>query len=307
MDEAKHRAAEAAHWRTIGVEPDECWVDVDGRRVRVQVVGDGPPVLFVHGATNSGTSWAPLAARLDRYRCLLLDRPGCGLSEVGPPAVDVGDFVRGTASLCAAVLDGLGIERAHLVGTSLGGAHVLRTAAAHPERVGRVVVLGWTVGAAGSSPPLVMRMAGFRRLGRALAGLPKPDRAIRSMLRQIGLRDALAAGRMSGEAVAWYASLLNDTPSMRNDIDASPAVLHPFRGFNPEVLFDDATLAAVEAPVRLVWGESDPFGGPDAARAFAARVPGADLQLVPGGHAVWLDDADGAADLVGSFLDGAAW
>jgi pimeloyl-ACP methyl ester carboxylesterase len=44
-----------------------------------------------------------------------------------------------------------------------------------------------------------------------------------------------------------------------------------------------------------VWGTDDPFGGAGVARSFVARIPGATLALVPGGHAVWIDDAEGAA------------
>ena len=52
--------------------------------LRVQELGDGPPILFIHGANTSGTSWATLAAKLPSFRCLLLDRPGTGLSPALP-------------------------------------------------------------------------------------------------------------------------------------------------------------------------------------------------------------------------------
>ena len=83
MNEVKYRAAEARLWEFEGVSPTEQWLDLarTGARVRVQVVGDGPPAVFVHGGSTGGTSWAPLAARLGGFRCILLDRPGCGLSD----------------------------------------------------------------------------------------------------------------------------------------------------------------------------------------------------------------------------------
>lgn len=305
----RHRAAERAYWDHVGATPTERWVDLptSGCRVRVQELGQGPAVLFVHGVSNSGTSWGAFAARLaERYRCLLLDRPGCGLSEPFPrPVADLAAFQANAGSLLVEVLDGLQLERAHLVGTSLGGYHVLRTAALHPDRVDRVVELGFTIGAPNGPLPLVMRMSGFTRLGKLLAGMPKPERAVRSMLRQIGLREALASGRFLDPGVAWYTSLLNHTDTMRNDIDASPAVVRPLTGVNPEVLLHDDVLGAIRAPVLLRWGADDPFGGGDVARAFAPRIPGAQLQVVPGGHAVWMDDPDGAAAAVEAFLSAA--
>lgn len=82
VDVVAYRRAEAAYWAAVGVAPQEEWLEVgSGGRLRVQVVGEGPPVLFLHGVNTSGTVWAPLAARLPGFRCLLVDRPGCGLSD----------------------------------------------------------------------------------------------------------------------------------------------------------------------------------------------------------------------------------
>jgi pimeloyl-ACP methyl ester carboxylesterase len=59
----------------------------------------------------------------------------------------------------------------------------------------------------------------------------------------------------------------------------------------------------ISAPVRFVWGEGDPFGGPAIAREFAAAFPDASLELLAGvGHAPWMDDAEHAARQVRAFL-----
>jgi len=82
----EYRDAERRMWASVNVDPKERQVHlpVIGVDVRIQEVGDGPPVLFIHGASNSGTSWANLIAHVDRFQCLLLDRPGCGLSDPLP-------------------------------------------------------------------------------------------------------------------------------------------------------------------------------------------------------------------------------
>lgn len=68
-----------------GAEPAERHLVVEhsGATARVQELGAGEPVVFVHGAPNGGTSWAALAARLEGFRCVIVDRPGCGLSPRG--------------------------------------------------------------------------------------------------------------------------------------------------------------------------------------------------------------------------------
>ena len=82
MNEVAYRAAEARLWGSVGVEPVERMIHLDRNDVdvRVQEVGTGPPVLFIHGANTSGASWVRVAAALQGYRCLVLDRPGTGLS-----------------------------------------------------------------------------------------------------------------------------------------------------------------------------------------------------------------------------------
>lgn len=57
--------------------------------VRVQELGDGPPVVFLHGANTAGTSWASLASRLEGFRRIVLDRPGAGLSGALTAPLDV--------------------------------------------------------------------------------------------------------------------------------------------------------------------------------------------------------------------------
>lgn len=278
-------------------------LDMIGINVRIQEVGQGTPILFVHGASNSGTSWANLVPRLGGFRCLLLDRPGCGLSDPLPaPFEDLGALERFSDLLLVDVLDALGIERANIVATSYGGYTALRTAAAHPERVDRVVLFGWTMGAANPGLPWFMRMAGIPALARTMAAMPVNERAVRSMFKRIGLRDALAGGRVSRELVTAYTSLLRDTDTMRNELEIGRWNL-TWRGLNEEVVLSDPLLARVKAPIYLLWGENDPFGPPEAARAFAQKLPNATLELMPGaGHAVWIDDPEHAAGVIKRFL-----
>ncbi|MFN3217070.1 MAG: alpha/beta fold hydrolase [Acidimicrobiales bacterium] len=78
----RFRQSERRLWESVGVEPSERYVQLRaGGMVRVQETGDGPPVLLVHGAVNAGTSWMSLMAKLPDFRCIALDRPGCGLSD----------------------------------------------------------------------------------------------------------------------------------------------------------------------------------------------------------------------------------
>jgi 2-hydroxy-6-oxonona-2,4-dienedioate hydrolase len=306
VNEARYREAERRLWESVGVEPIEQRVHLGrtGLTIRVQEVGRGPAVVLVHGASNSGSSWAPLVARLDGFRCLMLDRPGCGLSDPLVTGLDdverLGAFADG---LIVDLLDALGLDDAHVVATSFGGYIALRTAAAHPDRIGRMVEFGWTIGAPIARLPVIMRLAGVPVVGRLLAAVPPNERAVRAMFRHIGLRQALDAGRVSQEMLDCYLALLRDTDTMRNEIRAGPRLLRPLRGMDDRVLLSPTLLAKIDTPLHFLWGEEDPFGGAEIARRFVAQLPNAELELVPGaGHAVWIDDPDRAATTTRRFL-----
>jgi pimeloyl-ACP methyl ester carboxylesterase len=221
----------------------------------------------------------------------MLDRPGCGLSDPLNTRFDdvtaLGTFAE---ALIVDVLDAMQIDKAHVVATSFGGYVALRTAAVHPERIGRIVQLGWTIGAPTAGFPLIMRLGNTPLIGRLMTAVPPNARMVRMMFRSIGLRQALDAGRISQELVDAYVALLRDTDTMRNEIKAGPRIIKLW-GMNNSVLLPKGLLAAIQTPVYFLWGQEDPFGGEDIAREFVKYVPNHELEILLGaGHAVWLDD-----------------
>jgi pimeloyl-ACP methyl ester carboxylesterase len=264
-------------------------------------------VVFVHGASNGGTSWASLAARLEEFRCVLVDRPGCGLSPpLGRPLADMAALGAFADGLVVDVLDAIDVGRAHVVGTSFGGYFVLRAAAAHPDRIDRLVTLSWSFGVPVTSTPLVMRLAMLPRFRRTATRIPVSEPMARSMLKQIGLRRAVESGTFGPIEMAWFRSLLRDTDTMRNEIDAAPRMI-TMRGFNDDTLLAPSLLAQVASPTYMLWGEEDPMASAEIAHAFADLLPDARLELMAeAGHAPWMDDPDHVAQRVGAFLRGTA-
>jgi len=306
MDADRYRVAERRLWAHHGLAPAERRLELrrTGASVRVQEVGDGPPVILIHGASNSAVSWAPLLEGLAGFRCIAVDRPGCGLSDPVPkPLGDTAALAAFGDAFLADVLDALDLPTAHVVGTSFGGFFSLRHAAAHPDRVGRMVLFGWSVGAPTRHLPLVMRVGSIPALSRMTASMPVNVRMVRAMFRSIGLRQALDAGRVSDELAAAYVALLRHTDTMRNEVAALPRVIHLRGGMDEGVLLSDDLLASVVAPVRMLWGEGDPMGGRAEATAFGARLRTAELEVLAGaGHAPWIDEPEHAATTTAAFL-----
>lgn len=303
-DEKLFRRAERALWASVGVTPTESRVTLEktGVSIRIQEAGQGAPIVFLHGVSNSGSSWAGLVARLQDFRCLVVDKPGTGLSDPFPERLDFDSLERFADGFVSEVLDALGLHSAHVVSTSYGGYTALRSAAAHPERIERIVEFGWTVGAPVAKLPMIMRLATIPAIGRLMTSMPAPESAVRSMFKRIGLRQALESGRIAQEAIDSYRALLNHTDTMRNELEAGPRMI-TLKGFDERIYLPDDLLARVQTPIHFLWGSEDPFGDAEIARAFTAKIPTAELELQPGtGHAVWMDDPDKAASVTRSFL-----
>lgn len=213
-------------------------VEVGGRTLSYLVLGEaeGPPVVLVHGYGGDKGSWLfvqqPLA---ESHTVYALDLPGHGASDK-----DVGEgSLRFLADALVGFLDAVGIERAHLVGHSLGGAVVAAVARSAPERVASLTLLA-PAGYSGDADAQYLRgfaAAGSRRELKPLLGRLFADESL--VTRQL-VEDLLRYKRLDGVDKALAAvlgTLLTDDD--RQAID-TPALLD-----------------GVDVPVTVVWGESD--------------------------------------------------
>lgn len=287
MNTRKYRAAEAMLWDNVGCKPVETHIALAGTntRVRIQEVGEGEPVLFIHGGPNAGATWAPLVAHLEGYRCLLVDRPGTGLSErfvmsaQGLPEIG--------ARFVGDVLNGLGIDRAHVVASSFGGHLALRSAAAQPERFGRMVQMAAPAVVPGQVFPPFMNSLRSSLVRGLMNAFPPSGKLNRLIMRQMGHGASLDSGRFPEVFFDWYLSLGRDTDTVRNDVRMIGAEILPNLDsltLTPELL------GSVEVPTLFLWGADDGFGGEDNARFVSGMIPHVDLVMIPDvGHLPWLD------------------
>jgi pimeloyl-ACP methyl ester carboxylesterase len=300
-DIARYREAEARLWSSVGLAPSERQVRLacTGTIVRVQEVGEGEPAVFLHGGPNAGSTWAPIVGRLEGLRCLLVDRPGTGLSA--PYPITASNLPRVGASFVGDLLDGLGIDRAHVVASSFGGHLALRSAAATPARVSRMVQMACPAFSPGEQAPPFMRLLTKGWIRRLVNALPPNDRANRSIMRQIGHGKSLDAGTLSAGFLDYYLALQRYTDTMRNDGELIGQLV-PNRA---AVTLTDQLLEAVTAPTLFLWGADDRFGGERVAAHVTSTMPDARLRMIPdAGHLPWLDDPEGAASATKTFLAG---
>ncbi len=242
--------------------------------VPVRVVGDGPAVLAAHGLLMDGRLWDGLAAQLGgRVRLVLPDlplgahrRPVPDRARLTPPAV---------AEALIDVLDGLGLDRAVLVGNDTGGALVQLAAAARPERVDGLVPAGCD--AFDHFPPPLLRPLVTAAAVPGGTGAFLRLFAVPALLAEPGPFNIFTT---RGFGRALVADLLGPARADRGVRDDVTALL---RSVRPEPLFAATPgLRAHAGRAAVVWGRRD--------RVFPARdaVRLADLL---GTTVTWADDA----------------
>ncbi|HZI21270.1 MAG TPA: alpha/beta fold hydrolase [Gemmatimonadales bacterium] len=258
-------------------------VPVGDTELTVDVRGEGVPVLFVHGFPFDRSMWRHQLATLTGARRIAPDFRGVGSTAPGADGYSLARY----ADDLAAVLDAFGIRAAVVCGLSLGGYVVFELLRRHGERV-RALVLADTK--AGADSP-----AGKR--GRdelvALAEREGVDAVVERLLPRLLAPATLAT---QPDVVAQVREM-----ARRWSVPALAGALRAMRD-RPD---STATLRGVRIPTLVVTGQDDQLAPPEAARAMAELVPGAQCHVIPGaGHLAPLEQPLAMGRLLGEFVRG---
>ena len=209
-------------------------IQTDGIDLYYQVVGEGAPVVFLHGFSGTHLSWwRQVPAFRDRYRCVAPDQRGFGRSRDrsdGPGAAAFVDDLR-------ALLDHLGHDHVALVGHSMSGWPAAAFATRYPDRVAALVLSGTPGG-----------LLGRERHDELCEAADLPD------------VDPLSAEH----------AFLSESIGELND--HGPQEFADVRPDLERLETDTETIVAAEIPVLLVGGEADAFMPPAAVTALADRI-----------------------------------
>jgi 2-hydroxy-6-oxo-octa-2,4-dienoate hydrolase len=289
----------------LGWGPDESAIPEPGRlldvagghRINVLEIGSGPAIVLVHGLPGSAYDWRPLPEKLARgtHRIVWHDRVGYGHSD--RRQADEEFTLEANALELLGLLDGLGIDRAVLVGWSYGGGVVQRVALRAPHRVGRLVLVG-SIGPSSrwDAPSLarrILRSEPVQRWGLA-AGLPA-----RASVRQIS---ALAFGSAEAIPPAWTERTLA--------LMALPGSVHTWRREGRRVDldgFDQLHVEDLRVPTLVIHGSDDLLVPARVGEDLHRRIAGSELLMVPdGSHMLPVTHADLLADRILAFARGGA-
>lgn len=273
-----------------GLEYENHFVDLAEPRLRARVieVGEGDPVLMVHGALSVAAYLAPLMEQLRGRRLLAVDLPGYGLTD--SYIYERGDLRRIAVGFLDSVIEALGLDSVPIIANSMGGLWTLWLALDRPQRVDRMALVGCPALILDTSAPLPMRVLSVRGLNRLLIRT-LPDLDGPAELRQMG--DDPAAE----EAPSEYLALLEASDKLDGYWAASLSMLEAALRLRGQRLhLGEDELATVEQSTLFVWGTNDPFGGPDTGRHAVSVMPDAELVSVDGGHLPWVGQPAAVAE-----------
>ncbi len=237
-------------------------VEAHGLDIAYERVGNGPPLVFVHGAAEDGRVWQPqIAALSDEFTVAAWDEPGAGRSSDVPAGFGLEDY----AHCLAAVIDALNLDAAHVAGLSWGGTVVQELYRHHPQLVATLILVDTYAGWKGSLPEeeVRARVAGAERMLAA----PAED------------FDPTLPGLFAGEPPDAFVPLLEEIAAA-----VRPEALRTQLFLMAETDERDL-LPRIAAPTLLIWGERDARSPLNVARQFEEAIPDAQLVVIPdAGH-----------------------
>ena len=260
---------------------------VGAREIHVASAGEGPVVLLLHGGgpgASGVANWTKNVDALAKYFTVVVpDMPGYGRST---KRIDHEDPFGDLAAAMGDLLDVMGVQRAHLVGNSYGGAAALRMALDRPDRVDRMVLNG--PGGVGTTRALPTR--GLNQLLGYYGGVG-PTRAKMAAF----IRESLVA-----DASAVPDSVIDDRyqKSLDPEVIANPPLRRPsgktaLRTVWRMDLTRDRRLTKCDVPTLVVWGTRDKVNRPSGGAQLAFTMPRCDLYLASGvGHWVQWEAPD---------------
>ena len=262
--------------------------------IRYRDEGDGPPLVFVHGALVNGRLWEPVVERLaGELRCIVPDLP-LG-SHTTPVAPDADLSPTGLAQLIADFMAALELEDVTLVGNDTGGALSQLVAGRHPERLARLVLTDCD--AFERFPPKAFRSLVVAARTHTLTAAMQPMR--QRAMRRLPLAYGWLTKRPVPDDVldSWVEPYLSNRGVRRDTRRFLAAV-------DPAYLLDNVPrLTEFDRPVLIAWAPEDPFFPIDDAHRLAAVFPDARVEEIADARAfVSWDQPDRLAELLRTFV-----
>jgi pimeloyl-ACP methyl ester carboxylesterase len=250
----------------------------DGIALHAEITGTGDPLLFIHEFAGDHRSWEPQVRYFSAaYRCITYAARGYPPSDV--PTDPQGYSQDRAVADAIAVLDGIGVQRAHVVGLSMGGFATLHLLMRHPDRVRSAVAAGVGYGA---HPD---RQAAFRAESEAIAAAFEAEGASRVAQRYTVGPARVQFQNKNPRGWAEFAAALGEHSAM-----GAALTMRGVQAARPSLYALRDELAAITAPVLILVGDEDE-GCLEPALMLKRTIPTSGLAVLPQtGHTANLED-----------------
>lgn len=300
-----YRESEDKILELYGINRVEHFIEVPehGIRVRVQETGEGKPLLFIHGGPNAGSTWLQLASLLQVYKCLILDRPGCGLSDaISYKGVSRESLSRLVVNVTNQVLKYFKLDRIPVAASSFGAYWTMLYALQIPGRLERLVFEGCPALVQGSQVPSFMKNARNPVARLMMQIIPSTTSYSKKIMKEIGHGYSIDQQIISDDFINWYVDMCNHTPTLLNEMAMIGMVIDK-GGFRDEFILLDEEIANLQNEVLFLWGEEDVFGDLNTANRLSSTIKSNQIIIYDNsGHLPWLDKPEEHAEQIRAFL-----
>ncbi len=295
LDGGHYGAQGRSAWLDVDWREHQQWMVVDGTPVNTIELGEGPPLVFVHGLSGSWPNWLEqLPAFAAGRRVIAMDLPGFGHSPMPREQITIAGYARTVDGL----LDALGVqEPAAVVGNSMGGFISAELAINFPQRVERLVL----VSAAGIST------YNHRGATRALPTIRRGERIVAAYAGWVAAH-AEATARRPGLRNAAL-GFVNAHPSRLPAAVAAEQIRGAGKPGFVQALAANLNydfshrLGEIACPTLIVWGDRDRVITPRDADRFAELIPGSrKVVFEDTGHLAMLERPAAFNSLLEDFL-----
>jgi pimeloyl-ACP methyl ester carboxylesterase len=280
------------------VSPSLQFRTIHGYRRAFRIAGSGPVILLIHGIGDNSTTWTTVQAKLaQRFTVIAVDLLGHGQSDKPRADYSIAAYANGMRDLLS-VLD---IERATVIGHSLGGGVAMQFTYQFPQLVERLVLVG--AGGVTKDVNVALRLASLPMGSEALALLRLP--LVLPALQIVGRAAGLVLGSTAvGRDLPDVLRILADLPEPM----ASSAFTRTLRAVvdwrGQSVTMLDRCYLTQSVPVQIVWGSEDVVVPVSHARMAHAAMPGSRLEIFEhSGHFPFHDDPDRFVEVIERFID----
>ncbi len=280
-----------------GISPKSSFVKTNNgnvQRVHYLELGSGSPLILIHGGLGHSSDWFSILKQLSKhFHLYVVDRPGHGLTD--PIDYSNINYQQAAIDFVSTFMDSIGLQRASLLGNSMGGYFCICFGLSHPERVDKIILIGAPAGLNRWIPPMLRLMA-IKPINKLLAKtVAKPSVAgAKKIYEQVLVANVDNLPEIYFEHNFYHMLLPDIAMSQRTMLENVLSI----KGWKEKYYLTDK-LGELKPPVHFIWGDQDAFEKPATGIKKASKINNHTFDIVENaGHCPWLDEPNRCSSLI---------